>query len=85
MSRSRGELSLDLLSCVLPDDEGATHVHVERSDDAGLRDFHTHVQQLNHFHRDTRLLVAMETTSQNIESRNSILGLIVLIIILFIY
>ena len=36
----------EVLSAVFPDQEGSADVHIERSDDTELRNFHTLVQQL---------------------------------------
>ena len=36
----------EVLSAVFPDQEGSADVHIERSDETELRNFHTLVQQL---------------------------------------
>ena len=57
-----------LLSRVLPDEEGTADVHVEGADDTLLGDLHTHIQQLDQLHRDPLLLVTEHTATLRISS-----------------
>lgn len=54
-----------MLPCVLPDQQGSAHVHVEGADDPLLRDLHTHIQQLEQVGRNTFPLVAKRTEENN--------------------
>ena len=47
----------EFLSSVFPHEQSATHVHVERTNQSLLRNFHACVQQLNQLHWQTLLFV----------------------------
>ena len=58
--QARQASGVEVLPRVLPDEQGGTHVHVERADDPLLGDLHTHVQQLQQVGWDALPLIAVE-------------------------
>ena len=55
---SRTVTSLHVLFCVLPNQDGATDMNVERSNDTKLRNLDAFVQHLNELNRDAFPFIA---------------------------